>query len=84
MNQKHTLLRHLATEPHITQLQAIAVHRIYNIKGRICDLRDDGWDVCTEYHTDRTGKRYARYSLPESDREHALSFIDQLYGRKAA
>ncbi len=84
MNQQHTLLQHLAQEQHITQLQAIAVHRVYNIKGRISDLRKEGGTALTEFHTDRTGKRYARYSLAAIQKPRALSFINQKYGRKAA
>jgi hypothetical protein len=84
LNQQHTLLLHLAQEPHITQLQAIAVHRVYNIKGRINDLRKEGWDITTEFHTDRTGKRYARYSLAPHQQSLALAFIHHKYGRKAA
>jgi hypothetical protein len=84
MNQQHTLLLHLTQEPHITQLQAIAVHRVYNIKGRINDLRKEGWEIETAYHTDRTGKRYARYSLADHQKPLATAFIHHQYGRKAA
>lgn len=75
MTQKFQLLKHLATEPHITQLQAIAVYRVYNLKGRINELRNDGWDIETTYHVDGTGKRYARYSLAEYDRLSAADYL---------
>lgn len=73
MNQKQQLLKHMALEEHITNLQAIAVYRIYNIKGRINELRNDGWPIETTFHTDRTGKKYARYALPEIERGNAYA-----------
>jgi hypothetical protein len=78
MSQVMTLLHHLATESHITQLQAIGVHRIYNLKGRINDLRKAGWSITTTFHVDRAGKRYARYSLDAQHKEAALFVTTEL------
>lgn len=63
MNQCDVLLKHLKANDHITQLEAIGLYRIFNLKGRINELRDRGYDIDTDMRTDATGKRYARYVL---------------------
>lgn len=63
MSQTDILLTHLRTKGSITQLEAIGVHRIFNLKGRINDLRKRGHDIVTEMKLDTTGKRYAEYRL---------------------
>ena len=63
MSQKTTLLRHLKKGNHITALEAIGLFRVFNLKGRINELRNDGHDISTEMVADGTGKRYARYTL---------------------
>jgi len=63
MNQQQKILTHLREYGHITALQAIGVYRIFNLKGRIFDLRAAGYPIETDMVTDATGKRYARYHL---------------------
>jgi hypothetical protein len=63
MNQQEKILNHLREYGHITALQAIGVYRIFNLKGRVYDLRAAGWNVQTDMVSDATGKRYARYHL---------------------
>lgn len=63
MSQKTILLRHLSRGLSITQLEAIGLYRVFNLKGRINDLRNDGYPIITGMMTDVTGKTYARYTL---------------------
>lgn len=71
MSQIEKLHKHLQTHDHITALQAIGLYRIFNLKGRIFDLRtrlkNEGntHTVETEMAHDGTGKTYARYRLVE-------------------
>lgn len=77
--QTDLLLRHMALHGHITQLEAISLYRIFNIKGRINDLRNQGWPIQTDMRTDATGKRYARYSLKfQSDRDWLAKYFANL------
>lgn len=69
MSQNQMILNHLATEDHITALQAIGLYRCFRLSGRILDLRKDGWDISTEMVKDRTGKTYARYRLSDFDKQ---------------
>ena len=61
MSQVETLRRHLAMGNTITNLEAIGVFRIFNLKGRINDLRNTGFRVETVMKEDSTGKKYASY-----------------------
>jgi hypothetical protein len=63
MTQTKILLDHLRSGRSITQLEAIGLYRVFNLKGRINDLRKDGHEIVTDMTTDTTGKRYARYRL---------------------
>lgn len=73
MSQKNLLMKHLRDNGHITQLEAIGLYRVFNLKGRINDLRDDGHNIVTDMRRDATGKPYARYTLKEQS-ERARAF----------
>jgi hypothetical protein len=61
VSQNQVLLKHLRSNEYITQLEAIGLYRVFNLKGRIDELRKAGHDIVTDMRTDATGKRYARY-----------------------
>lgn len=63
LSQTELLIRHMLTNSHITALQALGLYRVFNMKGRIHDLRKAGWNIETDMQTDATGKTYARYSV---------------------
>jgi len=67
-SQCDVLLEHLHKHSHITQIEAITLYRIFNLKGRINDLRSRGWFIETRMLKDATGKPYARYSLSTQDK----------------
>ena len=64
--QKQIILDHLRRDEDITLLTAIGVYRIFNLKARINELRDMGFNISTTMKRDNTNKAYASYSLEES------------------
>lgn len=93
-NQTDTILRHLVLNTHITQLEAIGLYRIFNLKGRITEIRgcasapqrfqDFPVFVDSEMRDDGTGKTYARYSLSDSEKEVVRQRCPHLFDVKAA
>lgn len=63
MSHEELILNHLSKNNHITMLEALGVYRIFNLRGRISDLRKKGYKIETEMKKDATGKSYAAYSL---------------------
>lgn len=70
MSQNEKLAKHLVKKGSITQLEAIGVLRVFNLKGRIHELRTthkhllpEGKTVVTVMKQDSTGKSYADYVL---------------------
>lgn len=57
------IVDHLKKHKTLTNLEAIGVYRIFNIRGRISDLRKAGHNIITTMKKDATGKSYASYSL---------------------
>lgn len=83
MNQKDLLLSLMLKSGHVTKVVADS-YRIGNIKGRINDLRNDGWAIKTEFHVDAYGKRYARYMLADADEERLVrGYLDTKYPQAA-
>lgn len=63
-SQKRRILEYLKEGNGITSLDALRLFDCLRLASRINDLRNDGWDIKTEMVTDnRSGKRYARYTL---------------------
>lgn len=63
MSHEQLIINHLKRHDHITMLEALGVYRIFNLRGRISDLRKKGYKIHTEMKRDATGKTYAAYSL---------------------
>jgi hypothetical protein len=57
---------HMREHGSISMLEAFGVYRIFNLKGRIADLRAAGEEIHTQMCTDNTGKKYAKYSFKEA------------------
>ena len=57
------IMDHMRDKGSISFLEAFGVYRIFNLKGRIADLRGRGEVIYTTMKTDETGKKYAEYSL---------------------
>jgi len=54
-------LEHLMTKRSITQVEAEAVYKIRRLAARVCELRDQGWNIESEIKRDAMGQKYARY-----------------------
>ena len=69
MSQNADILKYLQSGGRLTAKTAISRFRCYRLAARICDLRDDGYQIETETikrKSKRTGKpvAYAAYSIP--------------------
>lgn len=65
------VLRHMREHAHITPLEAQATYRVFDLAGRILELRKflkgTGQEIVTKFTKDALGKRYSRYVLQNSD-----------------
>jgi len=71
-SQNQEVLDYLLTGKSITASFAMSRFRVYRLAARICDLRDDGWDIHTtmkKRHSKRTGRTvmFAVYSMTVDD-----------------
>lgn len=66
MSQCDLILRVIRRDKQITKRVA-DTYRIENLKGRISDLRDRGYKITTTFKFDALGKKYAAYTLTETD-----------------
>ena len=59
---------HLEQKGSISGIEAAALYRCRSLTKRISELRQTGFAVIAQWHSDRTGQRYVRYfhqpSLP--------------------
>jgi hypothetical protein len=62
-SQRKKILKLLERGRGITQLQALDMFGCMRLGGRICELREQGYDIQTERVKTRTGKIIARYKL---------------------
>ena len=64
MNQTNSILAYLQAGNSITPLEALQRFGCMRLGARIYDLKGGGYPIITEMVKDeRTGKRYARYSM---------------------
>jgi len=95
LSQHDLIIQHLVNHSHLTNFEAIGLYRIFNLKGRVTELRGctsapERFNkhpvfVETEMRTDGTGKKYARYSLRTSEKESVRkNFPDLFPAEKAA
>ena len=61
-SQTHMIAAHLISGRAITPMEALSVYGCFRLAARIKDLRDDGYDILTEWETDGV-KRWGRYIL---------------------
>lgn len=59
---------HLQQHPHLTRVQAQAVYRIFDLPGRIQEVRkalavEGKYEITSTLMKDAQGKRYTRYAL---------------------
>jgi hypothetical protein len=63
MSQNDKILTHLIDVGSISWVEANDLYRVRSLPRRIADLRQRGFDIISEWKTDRLGQRYTRYSL---------------------
>lgn len=73
MAQKHTVLKHLRNNSHLTPLQAMGVYGIHRLPARILELKQDGHDIHKITRTDGRGRQYAEYRLVINPEETAAA-----------
>lgn len=65
--QFHQVLNHLIDHHSISAVEAAELYRIRALPRRICDLKEAGWLIHSEWRTDPTGQRYKKYYLLGED-----------------
>lgn len=88
-SQHDIILRHLVLHDHLTTLEGFGLYRIFNLKGRITELRgcssapaefvEFPITIQTEMRDDGTGKTYARYSLSTTEKEYVRHRFPELF-----
>ena len=73
MTQNKMILNHLQQYGRINPLQALRDYNCFRLSARILDLRKEGWDIKTNYITEKSitnnkaVKTYASYTLQNND-----------------
>ena len=66
MTQYTKILSHLVDVGSISGLEANDLYRVRSLPRRIADLRENGFQIKSEWKKDRLGQRYVRYSLTDA------------------
>jgi len=66
MTQYTKILSHLVDVGSITGLEALDMYRVRSLPRRIADLRENGFQIKSEWRKDRLGQRYVRYILTDA------------------
>lgn len=65
-SQTRRIYRYLSQGKSLTSLKALELFNCFRLGARIFELREKGHEIKSEIVRDeRTGKRFARYSMPE-------------------
>jgi len=62
-NQYQKVLNHLIDHGSISALEAAELYRVRSLSRRICDLKDEGFEIVSEWRKDPLGQRYKKYRL---------------------
>ncbi len=63
MSQNDKILAHLRDVGSISFVEANDLYRVRSLPRRIKDLRDAGFNIISEWRTDKLGQRYTRYQM---------------------
>jgi hypothetical protein len=63
MSQRAQILAALKRGEALSPMDALLRYKCFRLAARICDLRNEGYQVVTEIHVEP--KRFARYRLTE-------------------
>ena len=62
-SQYQKILNHLLDEGSISGVEAAELYRVRSLPRRICDLKEAGFKILSEWRTDPLGQRYKKYFL---------------------
>lgn len=62
-SQYQKILNHLIDEGSISGVEAAELYRVRSLPRRICDLKEAGFEILSEWRTDPLGQRYKKYFL---------------------
>jgi len=66
MSQYQKILNHLIDVGSISFVEANDLYRVRSLPRRIADLRENGFQIKSEWKKDRLGQRYVRYTLVDA------------------
>jgi hypothetical protein len=70
--QTDLIREHLLAKGTITNVEAAAMFKARSLTKRVAELRDQGYDIASEWRRDSTGQRYVRYWLRKKEADRAL------------
>ncbi len=62
-SQYQTILNHLVDYESISGVEAAELYRVRALPRRIKDLKENGFNIISEWRTDPLGQRYKKYRL---------------------
>jgi len=62
-SQYQKILNHLIDEGSISGVEAAELYRVRSLPRRICDLKEAGFEILSEWRTAPLGQRYKKYFL---------------------
>lgn len=62
-SQNQMILNHMVDQGSISGLEAAELYRVRSLPRRICDLKEAGFKIISEWREDPLGQRYKKYRL---------------------
>lgn len=62
-SQTQKILNHMIDHESISGVEAAELYRVRSLPRRICDLKELGWKIVSEWREDPLGQRYKKYTL---------------------
>lgn len=62
-SQHQKVLNHMIDHGSISALEAAELYRVRSLTRRICDLKEQGVEIVSEWRKDPLGQRYKKYRL---------------------
>ena len=62
-SQYQKILNHMIDHESISGVEAAELYRVRSLPRRICDLKEAGFEIVSEWRTDPLGQRYKKYRL---------------------
>ena len=62
-SQYQKILNHMIDHDSISGVEAAELYRVRSLPRRICDLKERGFEIVSEWRQDPLGQRYKKYRL---------------------